>query len=537
MMKRRFLICLIGAVLMAACFCLSASAEVRGGHMPDVVLDDLALENGTSDIAITGPDQINVGQTASYTARGASNLRMAILGIGSTDPLTLYYEYISYSGTMTFSFYEPGTYYIYAWSADDSGVNSGWSKRTRVYGSSQLSQKITEIVSQCNAEAGTPYDRALWVHEYLTHNACYDPGYNFYGAGGVLLEGKGVCDSYSRAYEILMNSMGVDCLRQSGGNHSWNAVKMDDGEWYWVDCTWDDPSDLVSTAPVSGHETCRNFGLSDDLLGYLGHKWSQPVVVCTHMEYNYYVRTGDVSPWHAAVVASLEEALADGRTDFYMPLNNRYELGDGDYYNLVKYGWAEYYYSISAYLLDGTEYRLNGTMFTLRAVYSPEQKLVMHFYLETPPQIAAAYINGLLVFNVRGISAPCRVVLDDVFEIGITVSEDGTYKKAIELTEGDHTLSIISESHNIHETVTFTAGAPLERVLNVPAHTETIEEEAFAGLPIQMAVIPASCTFIDSRAFAGCDSLLLVQMSRDCEIASDAFEGCSDELVIVFWED
>lgn len=535
-MKKRLIFCLVALGMMLLC-CAFASAESRGGHMPDIVLtpEDLLVPRGGNAITISGAKNVSTGNAATFTASGTTNIRMAVMGIGSTDPLTLYYEYIAYGSSMTFKFYEPGTYYIYAWNANDKTINSGWGFRVSVTGTSLLSQKVRAIISQCNAAAATPYEKALWIHDYLVKHACFDVNMNQYGAGGVLIEGYGVCDSYSRAYELLMNTMGVDCMRQSGGNHSWNAVKMDDGEWYWVDCTWDDPTSGAMVAN-SGNETHRNFGLSDDLLTYMGHTWNNAVTTCTHLEYNYYVMSGETDPWHAAVTESVMEHVSQGDISFSIALNGRYELSVG-HYDMVKLGWCEFYYTISAYLLDGMQIEMNGATYTLRAVYNPADKLTMNFFVQVPPQITASYGYGCLIFTVRGISTPCTLLLDGVFDLGMTVSSDGTYKKTLDLAEGEHTLTLISESYNINVSTNFTAGAGFRNVLNIPSWVETIEEEAFCGIPMEMVVISSSCTYIGSRAFANCPNLLLVEVSQNCEIAPDAFVGCPSNLEIIYWED
>ena len=60
-------------------------------------------------------------------------------------------------------------------------------------------------------------------------------------ATGVLLEGKGVCDSYAAAFELCLNILGADnyIVISSGGGQCWNRVKID-GEWLNVDVTWND---------------------------------------------------------------------------------------------------------------------------------------------------------------------------------------------------------------------------------------------------------------------------------------------------------
>ena len=60
-----------------------------------------------------------------------------------------------------------------------------------------------------------------------------------------------VCDGYSQAYVYLLQQAGIEAavVVGKGGrteaeaeNHAWAVVKLD-GDWYEVDCTWDDSTD------------------------------------------------------------------------------------------------------------------------------------------------------------------------------------------------------------------------------------------------------------------------------------------------------
>lgn len=69
--------------------------------------------------------------------------------------------------------------------------------------------------------------------------------------GRVGLEGP-VCESYSRAFKVLCDRLGIPCVLVDGANHMWNNVQMEDGNWYAVDVTWNDPG--TGSVAVSGHE-------------------------------------------------------------------------------------------------------------------------------------------------------------------------------------------------------------------------------------------------------------------------------------------
>ena len=71
---------------------------------------------------------------------------------------------------------------------------------------------------------------------------------------------EGVCESYARAYELLCNYAGLDVVYSDGmaldaengeflGGHAWDFIKLDDGRFYGIDCTWDD--EIMEDAELS----------------------------------------------------------------------------------------------------------------------------------------------------------------------------------------------------------------------------------------------------------------------------------------------
>ena len=119
-----------------------------------------------------------------------------------------------------------------------------------------LKAEIDKIVAQ--VEGMDDFEKALYIHDYIVLNSEYDLELleiletegkltgelrsERYTEYSVLINGTGICGSYALAYRALMNAAGVDCLYLSSQqmNHAWNMVKID-GEWYHVDCCWDDP--------------------------------------------------------------------------------------------------------------------------------------------------------------------------------------------------------------------------------------------------------------------------------------------------------
>ena len=151
--------------------------------------------------------------------------------------------------------------------------------------------KVKQIVDECRAQnLSSDYDNALWLHDWLIFNADYDESKTIHEAAGVLLQGKGVCESYALAYQLLLGEIGIPSIYATGyagGDlHAWNLIKLDDS-WVYVDCTWDDPIG-------GGNEGYGYFGLSDKLLSR-DHMWNadmSKLPKATTDEYNYLMRNG-----------------------------------------------------------------------------------------------------------------------------------------------------------------------------------------------------------------------------------------------------
>ncbi|MCD8098177.1 MAG: DUF5722 domain-containing protein [Lachnospiraceae bacterium] len=109
------------------------------------------------------------------------------------------------------------------------------------------------------------YTAVKLIHDYLCDTITYnttaanhmdDTSYDYAHTSSAAFLGYGdvgksvVCDGYSKAFKVLCDAMGLDCVLVTGygvtsadydmGAHAWNYVQMD-GKWYLVDVTWDDP--------------------------------------------------------------------------------------------------------------------------------------------------------------------------------------------------------------------------------------------------------------------------------------------------------
>lgn len=90
---------------------------------------------------------------------------------------------------------------------------------------------INKIDYAYESDGVTPQDD-YWAHSIL----------------GVFEVGGGVCESYARTFSLFLNARGIEnaiVAGDAGGPHAWNIAKMDDGNWYWFDLTWDDKPGFI----------------------------------------------------------------------------------------------------------------------------------------------------------------------------------------------------------------------------------------------------------------------------------------------------
>lgn len=107
--------------------------------------------------------------------------------------------------------------------------------------------KLTENLS-------TKFEKALAVHDKICKDVSYAKDSNgnpsseawAHNILGVFDNKEAVCESYAKVYQLILTYIGIENIYVTGvsgsQNHAWNMVKLDDGEWHFIDVTWDDTS-------------------------------------------------------------------------------------------------------------------------------------------------------------------------------------------------------------------------------------------------------------------------------------------------------
>ena len=135
----------------------------------------------------------------------------------------------------------------------------------------------------------------LQIHDKLNNMVSYDRKLlelGLYGqdlshtAYGALVENSrgnahtAVCDGYAQAFQYLMKQVGINAAQVTGdadtpqgtlwgdAYHAWNIVELD-GEWYEVDCCWDD----LEIDELNDFYLKREIKNLDDKYFYVTHHW------------------------------------------------------------------------------------------------------------------------------------------------------------------------------------------------------------------------------------------------------------------------
>ncbi len=126
---------------------------------------------------------------------------------------------------------------------------------------------------------GTDQETVISIHDYLVNYLTYDiltsapsgtteaefeaaaalweQAYEEYtlSTNRALSTKYAICEDYAELFQALCIRFGIPCdivSGSAGGPHAWNKVYVD-GQWLYMDCTWDDP---VSKKPILRYDYC-----------------------------------------------------------------------------------------------------------------------------------------------------------------------------------------------------------------------------------------------------------------------------------------
>lgn len=310
---------------------------------------------------------------------GSGNYKFRMEAPSYTDPDVLSYEsvadpsrgeWLNYteecsSHDYTFTMMASGTYNFRFYVMDKAANMNYLRTNTFIQVSSPNYPSVNSIVqsavAQCNAETdGSDYAKALWLHDWLLNQLDYDKSLKWSSAESALTRGLGTCQSYESAYSKLLTAAGIENAetRDTYDGHTWDAFKID-GEWYQVDCTWDDSNDDW----YNFDERRLYFGLTDELMS-IAHPGHAKIYTAagyatrsTSLANNYFVKSGEAAQWVASYKDRIQENLNAGKTQFSITADNAA-------YPPSIYGIQN---GIIAYVINTTSWYVNGKKLDLVA--------------------------------------------------------------------------------------------------------------------------------------------------------------------------
>ncbi len=161
--------------------------------------------------------------------------------------------------------------------------------------------RLESVCKEVIASLTNPEDdwqTELEIHDYIIENCKYKLEENnliLSSSYGVLVDGEAACEGYSKAAKLLFDKAGIECVVLSGTSenfdgssepHMWNVVKIH-GDYYYLDCTWDDPVTENGEDKVA----YSYFNLNDEVISAT-HSDFLKDFNCTATAANYYVKTG-----------------------------------------------------------------------------------------------------------------------------------------------------------------------------------------------------------------------------------------------------
>lgn len=181
----------------------------------------------------------------------------------------------------------------------------------------RLNKCVDEIMAGVQ-DNWNDYDKVLYFHDAIISRCTYDESSaSVYTAYGCLVNGKAVCEGYSKAIQLLCEKAGIQCIPVNGNSysdgkpqaHAWNKIQIG-GIWSAFDLTWDDPMTSMGT------DYCRYdyFGLTDAEMSadhFVGKNRCMKYPEAFSKQNNYFVRSKLLVTNKQQINTAMKKAIAE----------------------------------------------------------------------------------------------------------------------------------------------------------------------------------------------------------------------------------
>ena len=206
------------------------------------------------------------------------------------------------------------SYYVYMYIVYEVPIPEDNSRALAIYNILQAIYKETDL---------TKFDdfyTELFYHDVVTYVGVYNDAAadsitngeaatekygNAFTVYGTLVDGSCVCEGYAKTLDLLFRLSGMESYYVTGkadtngdnaiqnsnddAGHAWNIVSID-GDWYQLDVTWDDSTELKDALGIEDYY--MYFNISDEVAG-AERTWDTKLYPeCNSMDMNYYIYTG-----------------------------------------------------------------------------------------------------------------------------------------------------------------------------------------------------------------------------------------------------
>lgn len=245
------------------------------------------------------------------------------------------------------------------WNPNTQGSDFGY---TIVGEEQSVIDRIDGIVASCKKGKTSDYDVALALHDWILDHVMYDYTMEHTDALSALWYGKTICNGYAELYRHFLNRAGIRNGISGNFDHAFNAVYLDN-EWCYVDCTWDDQSDINWEDESTSISVRTFFGFDDtirkDVYGF-GESYH-----ATSLKNHYFYRNHYADEGISYCKNEIQKQVDNGTKEFTIsPAFCQYGLS----YNIQNY--------IVAWGCDGLVWNVDGKKIILRAEYIPSDSTI-----------------------------------------------------------------------------------------------------------------------------------------------------------------
>lgn len=182
-----------------------------------------------------------------------------------------------------------------------------------------MEQCVNEYVKEVSGLS--EYEKELKIHDMIANSVTYSKleelPREYHTIEGTFIEKTGVCDSFTKALQVIYNKVGIDSIIVLGtleqNPHAWNLVKIDD-EWYHVDIT--SSRSIYDETQLINH---AYFNLTDDAMKKICTFDTPDILpIANSTKYNYYTHNNYIIKDDEGVASRLEDICNRFEDDKYI---------------------------------------------------------------------------------------------------------------------------------------------------------------------------------------------------------------------------